>query len=561
MSKTRNRKTPLTSPPEAAAADSSAATTDLRQRLRPVLSLLLFGLLSAGAALFIHTRSVRIPAMDALYHLRHASLYLSHSLFMQEFPWAAFSVIGRYAADIWYGFHLLLIPFTFLDGPILQAKAAGVFLLVCSMLLFHFTARRSRLAYPYLWPFVLLGSFTWRLSQTRPNIVSIGLLAALFACLVNGGVWGVFLTGFAISWIHLSFFWMAMVVGGVVFLVKARTEKTWEWRKLAALCAGLLAGWLLRPNPVGAAKILYVQLVRLMQVRSEGTPLPWGNELYPMNPERFFSEYGLLAMLWLSGAVVSVLILLRRGKLPPQPRTLLWSSLALSLPFFVITLAVSERILDLWAPFAVLSIAVGFSLFIQSAGSKEPARAKKAAPRPSSTRARQLAPIGICVLLFALISILSLRTYQAKLGICGHPDRLKYVGAWLRENAAPKTIVFHTNWGDFSELFYWNPDNYYVGGMDPIFQYEYDHSLYWKAYHLLQREAVQQTWGAQTPGQAPPEDTYTVITRDYRAKYFFVSIVEAPELYEYTKSDPSYLVGFDNSWQAIYRLTDAAGNP
>ena len=74
----------------------------------------------------LHFSSDKFADPDGFYHFRHAALYGEGNLFSPAFPWIPFSVIGKYSADIWYGFHVLLIPFTWIGDPVLAMRLAGV---------------------------------------------------------------------------------------------------------------------------------------------------------------------------------------------------------------------------------------------------------------------------------------------------------------------------------------------------------------------------------------------------------------------------------------------------
>jgi len=518
-------------------------------RWRRVLELVLFlaaALVSAAAALLWPEK---IIARDALYHLRHASLYLINGLFMREFPWVAYSVINTFSADIWYGFHLLLIPFAPIPDPTLQVKAAGILVLTASLLLFFFALRRSEIAYPFFWPFLLFFPFVWRLAQTRPNVISMGLTALLFSFLLSGGIWGVFFVSLALTFFHLSFFWLGILVTFAVAAVKVGAEKTWEWRKALAALGGLTAGWLLRPNPIGAAKILYVQTLRLIFEKQKGTHLAFGRELYPAKPGAFFAEYGLFVVIWLAlaGLFLSA-IFLRRAALPGRSRALLWSGLVLSLLFFGMTLFFSGRIVDLWAPFAVIFIAAAFTHLFTSKGNL---------PEQPFSRRMRAAVTYVGAIVFAATVLVSVRGYGQKMERGVDPYRLRPAAEWLREHSRPGAIVFHASWGIFPELFYWNPQNRYIGGMDPIFQYAYDKRLYWKTHHLLSGRAVSRTWGTADSNDTAAEDLYVVLRRDFKASYILVEKYRSPALYLYLTGDPRFVRRFEDGWAAVFQLRDS----
>lgn len=87
---------------------------------------LIFALGALVVSALLHFSSDRFADPDAFYHFRHAALYGEGSLFSSVFPWIPFSVIGKYSADIWYGFHILLIPFTWIGDAVLAMRLAGV---------------------------------------------------------------------------------------------------------------------------------------------------------------------------------------------------------------------------------------------------------------------------------------------------------------------------------------------------------------------------------------------------------------------------------------------------
>jgi hypothetical protein len=48
---------------------------------------------------------------------------------------------------------------------------------------------------------------------------------------------------------------------------------------------------------------------------------------------------------------------------------------------------------------------------------------------------------------------------------------------WMRKNVPPGQLVFNTDWDDFPRLFYYDPDHYYVSGLDPSYLYDKDPDL------------------------------------------------------------------------------------
>ena len=512
---------------------------------RAILQLALFIPAAIAAAAFIQFVTPNIADADAFYHLRHAALYRSQGLTMRDFPWLTCSVIGKLAADLWYGFHLLLMPFTLIDDPARQLKWAGVFVLAAALLLFYFALRRSRIAYSFWWPFLLLFSGpvdTARLSMVRPHVLSMGLAALLFSLLVNGSAWEVFLASLALAFFHLSMFWVALLAALIVGIFKLKIERVWDWRRPAAVVAGLLAGWLLRPNPLGAAKLVYVQTFRLLwEGRELGRAL--SSEMRPLVPQDVVRFFLPAIAVWLSVAVITlVLVRKQRGELSARARVLLWSSLALSLFFFGMAVLVSMRSTDQWIVFAVIFVAAGTSYLVGPEVSRVLTR---------ETRV-MLAPLVAA--LFVALMIYSVNYYRLLLESCPSPTRFRAAAQWLKGHSRPGEVVFHAQWDLFPELFFWNTQNRYIGGMDPIFEYAESPELFWKAYHLAANQAIGKTWGTQEPAGGRQEDTYTVLKRDFGAAYFFIEKARTPALYDYLASDARFRRGFEDGEVAVFRL-------
>ncbi|NIM07189.1 MAG: hypothetical protein GTN69_07295 [Armatimonadetes bacterium] len=520
-------------------------------RIRGLLGLILFAITAIAASTYVNRISSNIPDFDFFYHLRHASLYVSDGLFMKEFPWATYSIINRFAADIWYGFHLLLIPITLFPDPNSQIKATPVFILALFLLLFYLAARHSRFSYPYFWPFFLLFSaavFVERLVQARPHVLSMGLTALLFSFIISGSIWGVFFVSLALTFFHLTFLWLAILIAVLITIVKLRTERTFEWRKPAVMILGLLAGWLVRPNPIGAAKILYVQTFQLVLEKGKGLA-GFGTELSRLEPKALILLSPFI-LIWLVVALISLIgVLLRRAELPAKKRTLLWSSLLLSLLFFATTLLVYQRTIDQWSLFAAIFIACGFTCFLAPKDLKS---------RQPFGRKMRIITTSVLALFFAAMIWATNHSYTLYIRSprAAHTYRLKPGARWLKDHARPGEIVFHAHWDLFADLFYWNPQNRYIGGMDPIFQYAYDPDLYWKARHLATNELGARTCGMMDIKGARLEDTYTVLRRDFQASYLLVQKYRTPSLYSYAREDPRFVLGFYDGRMAIFRLAD-----
>jgi hypothetical protein len=114
----------------------------------------------------------------------------------------------------------------------------------------------------------------------------------------------VFWVTLASTFLHLNFFFVSFLVVGVFTLIKIFTEKLLPWRECIALLGGVLAGWILRPNPMGAARILYTQLFQLTIEKIGGSPLDLAAEMSPLKLKAnsnymFFIVLLLFSLFWM----------------------------------------------------------------------------------------------------------------------------------------------------------------------------------------------------------------------------------------------------------------------
>jgi hypothetical protein len=86
----------------------------------------------------------KVADLDAFYHLGHAAAYASRSILDTSFPWATQSVIGQRGADLWWGFHVVLTPFTVFDDVAVGIRvAAGLLTMVLGLAVFRVSRTSS----------------------------------------------------------------------------------------------------------------------------------------------------------------------------------------------------------------------------------------------------------------------------------------------------------------------------------------------------------------------------------------------------------------------------------
>jgi hypothetical protein len=329
-------------------------------------------------------------------------------------------------------------------------------------------------------------------------------------------------------------------------VVKGIVESRGEWRKWLAALAGIGVGWALRPNPLGVAKLEYHQIVVHETARHAQLPLLFGREWSPVTLPAL-GAFVIPLLLW---AAASLVIMVasggRRFPATPNDRTFLWSSLALAGLFFAVTVLNTKRVTPLWATCAVIVLAMAFTLLFDRARNGE---------EPFLGRSARL--VVTCALAGVLGALMwnGLRadaTHTRWLASSRH--RPKAAAEWLRDNGRPGEIVYNVNWGMFPELFFWNAEDYYVSGLDPVFLYAYDPQLYWKFHHIAVGMAAAGTYSSLNRSMSAAVDTYQFVRDDLRASYVVLDRRAYGSLDRYLQSDPRFSLVFEDQSLAVYAV-------
>lgn len=508
-----------------------------------------FPVVALAVAVYLHFSMGRVHDLDGLWHLRHAWVYRTYGLLYADFPWLTASVVSQYRSDDWYGFHLLLIPFTLFQDPWLRIRIGGAFLTFCALLLAWWGLRLMRVRGAWLWPWLMLlasPATAGRYSVIRPHVLSNVLALLLVPVFLRGKLWQIALLGFLFTWIHFNVWWMLPLLAAMTVIVLYMTERRPGWGRFLILLAGMTAGWLLRPNPLGAAKLVYVQTFALLQARMAGVPLVGAREMVPMDLSFLQFNFIPLTSVWLAGLGLWLFLYWRRRWTVAEPqRALLWSCLVLSLLFFEMAVALGRRASDQWVLFAV-----GFLALLTTVAWGRPAT-----HRWLHARAWVL-PL-VVVLASGLVvgnSVRAVRWSQASTNhVMPDSERLRPACAALEALGRAGTIVFCSHWEFFPELFFWNPTQYYITGIDSVFQYAYSQDLFWKTLHL-QDGPGDVTCGQPKCTPENSEDTYTVLRRDFRASYVLVDKGLDRNLWQYLQRDPRFRLRYEDAAFAVYEL-------
>lgn len=524
----------------------------------------------------------RVADLDGFYHVGHALAYLEGSPFDTSLPWATASVIGDVGGDLWWGFHVLLMPLASLAGVEWGVRIAAVACTAALTLTVLLVLRRHGVRGAGWWAALFLlavPNVLFRYVMVRPHVLSLAASIALLSVLVRGRWWQVGALSAAIAWVHLSLSWMGpalvlayAVARGPVIMTAGRDDVDRGMPLLTALPAalgGALLGWLLRPDALATASLLRVQLVELFTAKALDVPLTFAAELAPLDPMELARASGLFLAAWLGvvGLVVVRAVKASRAGhgsasldgLDRERATLVLTALAVSAVFLALTLLSARRAMVQWVAFGFLAMPLLWNMrsdFADGGLDSGPA----AGDGGSAVRRRGVLRLVALLLLGLHLTWVGWRHALNVTQVAFRGSAFHQVADFLAERSQPGDTVFHARWDNFGPLFAHNRQNRYLGGMDPIFLYAHDPQSYWEFFYLsaeVSSEVTCNTYPCEEGGEVT--DTHTVLTDHFGARWVVVEPYRNPLFSLYLLNDPRYAVALETQREAVFEILPAPG--
>lgn len=432
------------------------------KRLLPIALFLLFFL---GMAL-IQFATPDMPDNDGFYHIKLAWLMRTEGL-KPAFPYLPLSILNeKEFYDHHFLFHVALIPFTFGDLRV-GAKWAAVVFASLAFLVIWYLFQRQRVPYAWLWALGLLGiseAFLFRMSITRAQSLSLGMLALGYAWLLERKYKHLAVLGFVYVWMYNAFP-LLIALAALHFLAVALTERRFEFRPLLYISAGILLGMIV--NPYFPDNLIFSYRHMLPKL-ADATSVRVGNEWYPYDTKQLLDNSLPALVAFASGALA---LGLTGRKMDARTALGLFVSLLFGLMLFQ-----ARRFVEYFPPFALIFAAFAWTPLFES----KPAAVTSAASSrfPYVSLFQRYFPVAVLSLVVAIGIAGSISPARAAL------DRSKPYGlyanasSWLEKNTPANARVFQTDWDDFPRLFYYNTHNTYLVGLDPTYLQLYDADLY-----------------------------------------------------------------------------------
>ena len=492
----------------------------------------------------------RIADLDGFYHIGHAFAYAAGSIFDTSMPWATQSVIGDLGADLWWGFHVLLLPFTSLPNVETAIRLAAVALTLLLSGAFLVALRRHGVrAAPWWTALFLLAvpNVFYRYLMVRPHVVSLGASLLLLSFLVRGRWWQATLLAALITWTHLSLFWigiglaaaytLVVVIDGLANPVGLRHAGVSAQAAVPAVALGTLVGWILRPHPLDTAVLANVQVIRLFAQKATEEPLLFAAELAPLTPMELIWTSWFFLPLWVAAVALVLHYVFRRPRdtAPPEIRTLLITSVLVSSVFLCLTLLSARRAMVQWVAFGSLMFPFTWHYLV---------------PHKLRLGARSM----LAVALTAHLAWAAGRHVLNANVVAFPADTMADVADFLEEHSEPGEIVFHARWDNFGPLFARNRHDLYLGGMDPIFQFSHDPRLYWEYFYLSADINLEWTCDAFPCAAGTATDTHAVLGEHFGARWVVVEPRRNPRLSLYFLNDPRYELALETQHEAVFEI-------
>jgi hypothetical protein len=407
---------------------------------------------------------------DVYYHVRLAAIMARDGLRLESFPYVTESIWRDRFFDKDWLFHVLLIPFTRwheIRGPqllivLLNLGILGAFWAACRSLGYRHPAWLLLLL-----PFCGHAAFLHRLSDCRPHLLSLLLLAAgIAACAARRPLLLALVAGlYALSYTgHWQLLGVVLIYDVLYAFLDDQGRRRPHWLRtcpmLVAAALGMLLGELCHPQFPHNLYGLVVQNLLVLASYWQGAAAAGSDIIAQVRPAeiraypwRAFLLDHAPVLIGLAGIALHAW----HHRLRPS-RHLLWLA-ALSLIYLVITTR-SMRFTEYLTPIGALTIAV----YIRQVGWTEllPRRAIRAA-------------LGLALAAFALDGLrhavgnnLRQRVYMHNTPVYQEPGR------WIARHLQPGAVVFATSWSDSAFLWFHAPDQRYLVFLDPYFMYQRD---------------------------------------------------------------------------------------
>jgi hypothetical protein len=583
----RSKKNFAVTPPMKPA---SATQQKVAPRRQNVLAVFAFLAIASGLMAYIqfNPNNPYLAEFDSYYHVKMAELLQERGV-PQKFPWLHFTILRDSYVDHHLLFHVLLIPFINLFGPILGAKLFQVLVVGLAFVFFYLVLRNNDVKGAFWLSlfalFTMSADFYFRMAFIRDMGLSLvfmmlGMYLMFKPAESQAGSAGVKNKSFVAVFTHrkrlfllilvcvfFAFTHLAILIPFtvVIYFGASWVEYRSNWRSGAIFLVSAFYVW-----AYGGFMFLPIfTLTYLIAQIMMGEKIDWQiplaalagmvaglvlNPYFPKNLDFLFHQIfrtGLGAQLYAGGEwqpydswfwvqtnalpIITffagvVLALMKRVEQSAKTIAIFVFSL-----LFLALVWKSKRFVEYSSFFMPLA---GFSLI----GPLLHAKAEEWKRGGFWIRPENVLYGVAALALFCLSVIFAFVPFNPDNLFVGQIDRarhdtqtlfsmsaLKKVHDYLRQNSEAGDIVFTDDWDVFPRYFFANTKNYYLVGLDPEFMNQYAGEPY-KQPGLLFVEYAQISSGSD------PTNLQRIKTH-FNAKWVIIG-TDHPEFYQHLKKEP-----------------------
>lgn len=459
-----------------------------------VVSLAVFG--------YIQGTRPQFEDPDSFYHAKMGLLMREQGPIL-DFPWLPFTTLAENYADHHLVYHLALIPFQALFGPLVGMKVVTVFFGALVILVFCWLLRAHGVRGAPAFSLLLLGAsnFLFRMSLAKASSVSLIFLFLTVIAIHKRRYGLLFLLAFLYVWSYGG--WPLMIPIVLVFLISryvirklsgeisvSRTRRRFiknvmalpESRGVFSVLAGLATGLVVNPYFPQNLKFYWEQIVQVGLVNYQGD-IGVGAEWYPHSLPSVFLENGTPFILFLLTAAVMAVLLVwpdtmreSRKKIPSDTLVPIFSALLIASLFLLMSLR-NQRHIEYFVPFLMMFDVLLMSLLLSRL------RVAKLFSRLTDLFGHRRIAYAIVILLVSLLPIVAVKDVVVVRRAFSDRNTIpwtKYSAAstWLSEYTSSNSVIVHSDWDEFPSLFYHNDRNAYIAGLDPTFFFRMNPELF-----------------------------------------------------------------------------------
>jgi len=481
------------------------------------------GLLALFIALLavVQFATPNLAGNDGYYHIKLAQLMRQEGL-RPIFNWLPLTILSPESFyDHHFLYHVLLIPFTFTDLRA-GAKLAGVVFPALTFLTGWILLRGQRVPFAALWSigFVAISSaFLYRMSMPRAQSLSLLMLfLVLHVSLTRRYRW-LALLGFLYVWLYNAFP-LILVVVGIYTAMRWGVDGRLEFSPLIYTTLGVVLGLIINPYFPENLAFIYNHLVPKL---TDATATKVGNEWYPYKTWTLIENSGP-ALVAVVGGIFAL------GFTTQRMNTSIATLLATCLVFGLMLLK-SRRFVEYFPAFALLFCALACAPLLKQW-------------IKSGRHAQWITPAVMMALLLPGIWW-SVQNTQQSLQRSKSANLFAGASTWLKENTPEGSLIFQTDWDDFTRLFFYNTHNRYTAGLDPTYMQLHDPDLY-------------DTWVDITKGRT--ENPAQLIRERFGARYI-ISDLKHKKFIRRATDDPHLIETYRDDNAVVFMAAPSDDEP